>query len=196
MKKVLVAFVIVVVAGICNMSKAQEFLSADASAFRMQARFIGGINLNIAPSVTVNDSSLVPVSINFKGGYKYGSLQVLGSIGIQYANSENFIPLGLELKKYFSSNKWAPFVYGAGGYSIHLKRNINSRYNTADYAQYDPSLFAGVGLGYSVVSTLNEFYFTIGYQYQQLVEIIAIKDGEIRTDLSMHGLALTVGFTF
>ncbi|MEE4117333.1 MAG: hypothetical protein V2I37_14270 [Marinilabiliaceae bacterium] len=196
MKKVFVALVIVVVSGICNMSKAQDFLSADASAFRMQSRFISGIDLYIAPSTTVQNTSLVPTSVNFKAGYKFGTVQALGTLGIQYLNSENFIPLGLELKKYFSTNKWAPFIYGRGGYSIHLKRNINSRYNTADYAQYDPALFAGVGVGYSVVSTLNEFYFSLGYYYHQLEEIIAIKDGETRTDLSMNGVALTVGFTF
>lgn len=196
MKKFTLAILLTCAAVFSNQAKAQDFLSADASAFRMQSRFIGGLDFFTAPSTTAQNTNLVPTSVNFKGGYKFGSMQVVGTIGIQYTNGENFIPLGLEVKKYFSTKKWAPFVYGRGGYGIHLKRNINSRYFTSDYAQYDPFLFINGGVGYSLVTTLNEFYISVGYLYHELEEVMALKEGEIRTDYTMNGVSLTVGFTF
>ena len=124
----------------------QDFLVSDASAFRIQSKFVGGIAFSIAPSKTIGDVSLTPTVFSFKAGYKVSTFSVSGLIGIEYLNDENFIPVGLEIRNTFSNSKWAPFVYLQGGYSLHLKRNIHSRYNTANYAQYNPSFFAGAGV--------------------------------------------------
>ena len=174
----------------------QDFLVSDASAFRIQSKFVGGIAFSIAPSNTVEDLSLTPTSFSFKAGYKVNSISVSGLFGIEYLNGENFIPVGMEIRNTFSNKKWAPFAYLQGGYSLHLKRNIHSRYFTANYAQYNPSFFAGAGVGYSFVTSLSEFYFSLGYLYHELESVVVTQTGEERTDLTMNGVSITMGFNF
>ena len=174
----------------------QDFLITDAPAFRLQKRLIESVELCAAPSHTNNDTILKPVTFNIKGGYKFKYTSLSAIIGIEYLNGENFIPLGVEVRQNFSNKKWVPFLYTQAGYSFHLKRNIHSRYYTANYAQYEPSFYVRTGIGCGMATTLSEFYVSLGYLYHQLEEIIVEQTGEIRTNLTMSGLAVTVGFVF
>lgn len=197
MNRFIVICILALVGPALNSLDAQTIYSdSDTPALRLQSRFIAGIELCVAPSYTKNGTNLTPAVINFKAGYKLNSTYMSGLLGIEYLNGENFLPLGIEIKQSFSDKKWAPIAYVQTGYSLHLKRNINSRYNTANYSQYDPSFFARAGFGYSYVSSLSEFYFSLGYLYHQLEEIAVEQEGEIRTDLTMHGVSLTVGIVF
>lgn len=196
MKRILSFVVFVCLISSFARVSAQDFLESNVSAFRLQSRFIGGIDFSVAPSFTRDGSNLTSTRFDFKAGYKVNSTYLSGIFGIEYLNGENFLPLGIEIKQSFTQKTWAPFIYAQTGYSMHLKRNINSRYNTANYAQYDPSFFTKIGIGYSFVSSLSEFSFSIAYHYHQLEEIMVEQTGEIRTDLTMNGLSVTVGFIF
>jgi hypothetical protein len=198
MKRIIVALAVgIFFASYTNISAQEDFLMTDdAPAFRLQSRFIGSVEFCIAPSYTINESVLSPFTFNIKGGYKFRYTSLTGILGIEYLNDENFIPLGIEVRQNFSNNKWVPFAYTQAGYSLHLKRNIHSRYFTANYAQYEPSFYLRAGLGYGMATTLSEFYVSLGYLYHQLEEIVVEQTGEVRTDLTMHGLAVSVGFVF
>lgn len=196
MKKIIVVFAVGMLLSSSMKISAQDFLMTDAPAFRLQSRFIGGVEFSAAPSRTINDSVLRPFTFNIKGGYKFKYTSVSGILGIEYLNGENFIPVGIEVRQNFSNSKWVPFAYTQAGYSLHLKRNIHSRYYTANYAQYEPSFYLRAGVGYGMATTLSEFYLSLGYLYHQLEEIMVEQTGEIRTDLTMHGVALSVGFVF
>jgi hypothetical protein len=198
MKRIIVALTVgIFFASFTNISAQEDFLMTDdAPAFRLQSRFIGSVEFCIAPSYTINESVLSPFTFNIKGGYKFRYTSLTGILGIEYLNDENFIPLGIEVRQNFSNNKWVPFAYTQAGYSLHLKRNIHSRYFTANYAQYEPSFYLRAGLGYGMATTLSEFYVSLGYLYHQLEEIVVEQTGEVRTDLTMHGLAVSVGFVF
>jgi hypothetical protein len=196
MKRPFAVLTVIVLSGFLINLSAQDFLMTEQSAFRLQNRFTGGIELCTAPSGTAADTRLVPTSFKLKAGYRIKSTYIIGLMGIEYMNDENFIPLGIELRQNFTSNPWAPYVYAQTGYSLHLKRNIRSRYYTANYAQYDPSWFINAGVGYSFATTLSEFYISAGFLYHQLEEVMVEQTGEIRTDLTMKGVALTLGFLF
>lgn len=196
MKKLAALFVFILALLVPNNIVAQEFLSLDVPPMRIQSKFVGGIELCVAPSRSITEESLTSTAFNFKAGYKYNSLYITGILGIEYLNNENFIPLGIEVRNTFSKNRWAPYAYIQSGYSLHLKRNIQSRYNTANYPQYEPALFLKAGVGYGLVTSLSEFYFSLGYLYHQLIETVVVQDGEIITDLTMNGATLTVGFNF
>jgi len=198
MKRIIVVLAVgILLASYTNISAQEDFLMTnDGPAFRLQSRFIGSVEFCAAPSRTVSESVLSPFTFNIKGGYKFRYTSVTGILGIEYLNDENFIPLGIEVRQNFSNNKWVPFAYTQAGYSLHLKRNIHSRYFTANYAQYDPSFYLRAGLGYGMATTLSEFFVSVGYLYHQLEEIVVEQTGEVRTDLTMHGLAVSVGFVF
>jgi len=196
MRRISVLFVSVLLAASGLSVSAQDFLTTDVSALRLQSRFAGGIEFCVAPSNAATGSSLTPVTINIKAGYKFKSTYLSGILGIEYLNSENFIPLGIDLRQNFSKRDWAPFAYAQAGYSLHLKRNIHSRSYTANYAQYNPAFFLKVGLGLSYVTSLSEFYFSVGYIYHELEEIVAEQTGDVITDLTMNGFTLTLGFSF
>ncbi len=196
MKRITLIAVCIITAGLFTQISAQDFISSGTPAFRILNRFVGGIELCVSPSRTITEEMLTPTAINFRAGYKMKSTTATASMGVEYMNGENFIPISVELKQNFSQNIWAPYAYARAGYSLHLKRNINSRYYTADYDQYDPAFFFNVGVGYGIVTSLNEFYFSLGYQYHGLEKFEVNQDGEERTDLTMNGVSLTVGFTF
>lgn len=196
MKRIYIVITVLAMVSAAGRISAQDYLVTDVSAFRLQSKFVGGVDFRFAPSRTAENSLLTPGTFNIKAGYSFKHIYIMGNLGIEYMNEENFIPLGVELRYNFSTNDRTLFAYGKGGYSFHLKRNIHSRYFTANYAQYDPSLFLETGIGYAFASTLSEFYLSIGYLYHELVEEIVEQSGEVRTDLSMHGLSLTLGFVF
>ncbi|HKL67484.1 MAG TPA: hypothetical protein VJ877_06290 [Bacteroidales bacterium] len=179
-----------------SFANAQDFEVSELPAFRLRTGFTTGVSFDIAPSRTATDSNLLPFSFAVKAGYRTVNTHILGLLGIEYLNDENFIPLGVEVRQNFSNNTWAPFAYAQAGYSFHLKRNIRSRYNTANYAQYEPSLFIKAGAGYSFATTLSEFYVSVGYLYHQLEKIMVEQTGETRTDLTMNGIDITLGFVF
>jgi hypothetical protein len=196
MKKIYAILSSLLLAGFCLNISAQDFLTTDASALRLQTRFAGGIEFSVSPSRTVSDTSLTPVTINIKAGYKFKSSFLSGILGIEYINGENFIPLGVEYRQIFSSRVWSPFAYAQTGYSLHLKRNIHSRSYTANYAQYSPAYFLKLGVGISYITSLSEFYFSAGYLYHQLEEIVAEQTGDVITDMTMNGFSLSLGFSF
>ncbi len=180
-----------------NLSGQEDFLVSDnIPVLRLQSRFIGGIEFCMSPSYTATGSNLTPTTFLFNAGYKLNSTYMSAIFGVEYLNGENYLPLGIQIKQSFTEKIWAPYIFAQTGYSLHLKRNINSRYFTANYAQYDPSFFAKAGIGYSFVTSMSEFYFSVGYLYHQLEEIVVVQTGEIRTDLTMNGISVTVGFIF
>lgn len=169
------------------------------SILRMQDKVIAGLELNVNPSVTLTDEFLVRSVANFRIGYRLDKHVLTGSLGVEFSEDLMFMPITIDYKYYFNKEKvWAPYVYGQTGYSWHLKGNINSHYNTSKYSQYDAGALASVGFGYSYTTTLNEFYFSLGYSYRKYVEGLpgSQKDGMIKTDRSMKGAALTVGINF
>ncbi len=196
MKKVSAIFIVILLLGAGKLANAQDFLITDAPAFRLRNRFIGSVEFCTAPSHTINDTILTQFTFNVKGGYKFKYTFLSAILGIEYLNGENFIPLGIEVRQNFANKKWVPFVYAQTGYCFHLKRNIHSRYFTANYAQYDPSFYLRTGIGYGMATTLSEFYFSVGYIYHELEEILVEQTGEVRTDLTMNGLAVSIGFVF
>lgn len=174
----------------------QDFLSTDGSAYRLQSGFIGGIDFSTGPSFTAIDTKLMPTVFSLRAGYKFGYTAVSGIMGIEYLNKENFIPLGIEARRNFSGKVWTPFAYVQTGYSFHLKRNIHSRYYTANYAQYKPSFYAKGGVGYSYATNMSEFIISVGFLYHELEEVVAEQAGDRITDLTMNGVVLTIGFVF
>ncbi len=168
------------------------------SILRMQNKVIAGLEVSVNPSITLIDEFLVRTVANFRIGYRLDKHVLTGSLGVEFSESLMFMPITVDYKYYFNKEKvWAPFIYGQVGYSWHLKGNINSRYNTSKYSQYDPGALASVGLGYSYTTTLNEFYFSLGYSYRKYVEAVpGSKDGMIRTDRSMNGVSIKVGINF
>ena len=182
----------------------EKTLATDAvepkySLLRMQNKVIAGLELNVNPSVTLIDEFLIRSVANFRIGYRFNKHVLTGSLGVEFSESLMFMPITIDYKYYFNKEKvWAPYVYGQAGYSWHLKGNINSHYNTSKYSQYDAGALASVGLGYSFTTTLNEFYFALGYSYRKYVEAVpgSQSEGMIRTDRSMNGAAITVGINF
>ena len=170
------------------------------SIIRMQNKVIAGLEVSVNPSVTLIDEFLVRTVANFRIGYRLDKHVLTGSLGVEFSESLMFMPITVDYKYYFNKEKvWAPFVYGQVGYSWHLKGNINSRYNTSKYSQYDPGALASVGLGYSYTTTLNEFYFSLGYSYRKYVEAVpgsSSSEGMVRTDRSMNGVSIKVGINF
>ena len=174
----------------------QDFLGSGGAAYRMQNGFIGGIDFSTGPAFTVIDTKLMPTIFNLKAGYKFGYTSISGVFGIEYLNKENFIPLGIDVRRNFSHKTWTPFVYGQTGYSFHLKRNIHSRFYTANYAQYSPSFYVKGGVGYSYATNMSEVLMSVGFLYHELVEVVAEQAGNKITDLSMKGIVFTFGFIF
>lgn len=108
-----------------------------------------------------------------------------------------FMPLMAEYKRYFSAQRWAPYAYLQTGVSWHLKGNMDSHYQTSNYPTYDTGLLLSAGVGYSVATVLNEFYFSLGYSYRSYVENKYISYDVVQTtDRSMNGINLMVGMTF
>jgi len=180
----------------------EKVLSGDSeepktSILRMQNKVIAGIELSVNPSINLLDEYLTRTVANFRIGYRLNKNVLTGSLGVEFTD-EMFLPVTIDYKYYFSKqNVWAPFVYGQVGYSWHLKGNINSKYNSSKYAQYDPGLLTSVGLGYSYATTLNEFYFSLGYSYRSYVENIPVSQGVTQiTDKSMNGISINVGINF
>lgn len=175
--------------------------AADAeekSLVRLQNKLIAGIEMSLVPSWTADDDNMFRTLANFRIGYRLRSHVLTGSLGVEFTD-EMFMPVTADYKYYFRyEEKWSPFVYGQVGYSWHLKGNINSRYNTSNYKQIDPGAMASIGLGYSVTTMLNEFYFSLGYAYRDYVEVSVVSSNNQKQhlDKSMSGLALTMGFSF
>ncbi len=169
------------------------------SILRLQNKVIAGIEVSINPSVTLKDEFLTRTLANFRIGYRLDKHVLTGSLGVEFTD-EMFMPVTIDYKFYFNKEKvWAPYFYGQAGYSWHLKKNINSRYNTSQYSQYDAGVLASVGFGYSYTTNLNEFYFSLGYSYRNYVEVIppASKNVEgINIDRSMNGLSINIGVNF
>lgn len=174
----------------------QDFIGGDGSAYRMQSGFIGGIDFSTGPSFTAIDTKLMPTIFSFRAGYKFGRTAVAGVMGIEYLNKENFIPVGIDVRRNFSYKIWTPFVYAQTGYSFHLKRNIHSRYYTANYAQYKPSFYVKGGVGYSYATNMSEFVLSVGFLYHELEEVVAEQAGDRITDLAMKGIVFSFGFVF
>ena len=168
------------------------------SILRMQNKVIAGLEVSLNPSNTLTDEFIMRTVANFRIGYRLNQHVLTGSLGVEFTD-EMFMPITIDYKYYFNrEHVWAPYLYGQAGYSWHLKGNINSRYNTSKYAQYDPGVMASVGVGYSYTTTLNEFYFSVGYSYRKYVKAVpGSHDGEmIRTDMSMNGVAINIGINF
>ncbi len=168
------------------------------SILRMQNKVIAGLEVSLNPSNTLTDEFLFRTVANFRIGYRFDKHVLTGSLGVEFTD-EMFMPITVDYKYYFNKEKvWAPYIYGQAGYSWHLKGNINSRYNTSKYAQYDSGPMASVGFGYSYTTTLNEFYFSLGYSYRKYVKAEPTSTpGEMkRTDMSMNGVAIHIGINF
>jgi hypothetical protein len=168
------------------------------SILRMQNKVIAGLEVSVNPSNTLTDEFIMRTVANFRIGYRLDKHVLTGSLGVEFTD-EMFMPLTVDYKYYFQKERvWAPYIYGQAGYSWHLKGNINSRYNTSKYAQYDPGAMASVGLGYSYTTTLNEFYFSLGYSYRKYVKAVPGSQNEemIRTDMSMNGVSINIGINF
>jgi hypothetical protein len=168
------------------------------SILRMQNKVIAGLEVSVNPSITLIDEFLVRTVANFRIGYRLDKHVLTGSLGVEFSETLMFMPITVDYKYYFNKEKvWVPFVYGQAGYSWHLKGNINSRYNTSKYSQYDPGALASVGFGYSYATTLNEFYFSLGYSYRNYVEAVpGSQNVMIRTDRSMKGISIKTGINF
>ncbi len=170
----------------------------EKSLVRLQNKLIAGIEMSLVPSWTADDDNMFRTLANFRIGYRLRSHVITGSLGVEFTD-EMFMPVTVDYKYYFRyEEKWSPFVYGQVGYSWHLKGNINSRYNTSNYKQIDPGTMASIGLGYSVTTMLNEFYFSLGFAYRDYVEVSVVSSNNQKQhlDKSMSGLALTMGFSF
>lgn len=176
----------------------------ETSMVRMQNKVIAGIEMSLNPAHTANpaiDSDgnfMFRTLANFRVGYRVKQHVITGSLGVEFTE-EMFMPITADYKYYFKyDQKWSPYVYGQVGYSWHLKGNINSGYSSSNYVQIDPGALASVGLGYSVTTTLNEFYFSLGYAYRDYVEVrVVSSSGRTEdTDRTNNGVAFTVGFNF
>lgn len=168
------------------------------SILRMQNKVIAGLEVSVNPSNTLTDEFIMRTVANFRIGYRLDKHVLTGSLGVEFTD-EMFMPITIDYKYYFhKEHVWTPYLYGQAGYSWHLKGNINSRYNTSKYAQYDPGAMASIGAGYSYTTKLNEFYFSLGYSYRKYVKAEpGSKEGEmIRTDMSMKGVSINVGINF
>lgn len=176
----------------------------EASIVRLQNKVIAGIEMSLNPAHTANpaiDSDgnfMFRTLANFRIGYRVKQHVITGSLGVEFTD-EMFMPITADYKYYFKyDQKWSPYVYGQVGYSWHLKGNINSGYSSSNYVQIDPGALASVGLGYSVTTTLNEFYFSVGYAYRDYVEVRVVSSSGRTEDLDRtnNGVAFTVGFNF
>jgi len=169
------------------------------SILRMQNKVIAGLEVSLNPSTTLTNEFIMRTLTNFRIGYRLNKHVLTGSLGVEFTK-EMFLPLTIDYKYYFNKDRiWSPFVYGQIGYSWQLKQNINSRYNTSKYAQYDSGVLTSVGLGYSFASTVNEYYFSIGYSYRKYVKAMPGEnkgDEMIRTDMSMNGISINIGINF
>ncbi len=170
----------------------------EKSMVRLQNKFLAGIETSFNPAWTADDEMMYRTLANFRIGYRFKQHVLTGGLGVEFTD-EMFIPLTLDYKYYFDyTEKWSPFVYGQVGYSWHLKGNINSRYNTSHYKQIDPGALASIGIGYSVTTNLNEFYFAVGYCYRDYVEVTVVSSSGAKQhlDKTNNGMAFTVGFNF
>lgn len=172
--------------------------SVELSLVRLQNKVIAGIETSVNPGWTADNGFMMRTLANFRIGYRLKQHVLSGSLGVEFTD-EMFMPITVDYKYYFNyKNTWSPYFYGQAGYSWHLKGNINSRYSTSNYKQIDPGALASVGFGYSFTTSLNEFYFALGYSYRDYVEVrvISSNGAEEHLDKSMNGLAFTVGFNF
>lgn len=169
-----------------------------ASMIRMQNKVIAGIETSLNPAFTADDDFMFRTLANFRIGYRLRQHVLTGSLGVEFTD-EMFMPVTLDYKYYFKyDKKWSPYAYGQAGYSWHLKGNINSGYSSSNYVQIDPGALASVGVGYSVTTTLNEFYFSVGYAYRDYVEVRVVSSSgrEEHLDKTNNGLSFTFGFNF
>lgn len=172
--------------------------SDEASIIRLQNKVIAGIETSLNPSKAANGESIFRTMANFRIGYRLKQHVITGGFGVEFTD-EMFMPVTADYKYYFKyDQKWSPYLYGQVGYSWHLKGNINSYYSTSNYKQVDPGALASVGFGYSVTTSLNEFYFSLGYAYRDYVEVRVVSSSGAKEhlDKSMNGLAFTLGFNF
>ncbi len=167
------------------------------SMVRMQNKVIAGIETSLNPSVTADDDSMFRTLASFRIGYRLKQHVLTGSLGVEFTDVM-FMPITIDYKYYFKyDQKWSPYVYGQAGYSWHLKGNINSSYVSSNYKQIDPGALASIGFGYSVTTSLNEFYFSLGYAYRNYVEVTPAPNKKTNSlDKTNKGLALTLGFNF
>lgn len=172
--------------------------ASEKSIIRLQNRIIAGIETSVIPSITADDDFMTRTLVNFRIGYRLKQNVISGSLGVEFTD-EMFMPITVDYKYYVKYTEvWSPYIYGQAGYSWHLKGNINSRYSTSNYLQVDPGVLASIGFGYSVTTSLNEFYFSLGYAFRDYVEVrvVSSNGAEEHLDRSMNGAAFTVGFNF
>jgi hypothetical protein len=169
---------------------------ADPSWLRQQSRVFVGIDMSIIPSINLIDEYLTRSMVMFKIGYRTKFNVFSSAIGVEFTD-EMFMPIMAEYKRYFSTEKWAPYAYAGAGLSWHLKGNMGTHYHTSNYPEYARGLIASAGVGYSVTTLMNEFYFSVGYAYRKYVESVYVDWNDIQvTDKSMSGVNITVGLTF
>jgi hypothetical protein len=179
-------------------SKGVDGTDPKNSIIRLQNKVIAGIETSVNPGWTADDDFMIRTLANFRIGYRFKQHVLTGSLGVEFTE-EMFMPITIDYKYYLKyQNVWSPYFYGQAGYSWHLKGNINSRYNSSNYVQIDPGALASVGFGYSVTTSLNEFYFALGYSFRDYVEVTVISSNGAKQhlDKSMNGLAFSVGFNF
>jgi hypothetical protein len=179
-------------------SKGVDGTDPKNSIIRLQNKVIAGIETSVNPGWTADDDFMIRTLANFRIGYRFKQHVLTGSLGVEFTE-EMFMPITIDYKYYLKyQNVWSPYFYGQAGYSWHLKGNINSRYSTSNYKQIDPGALASVGFGYSVTTSLNEFYFALGYSFRDYVEVTVISSNGAKQhlDKSMNGLAFSVGFNF
>ncbi|MBE0675813.1 MAG: hypothetical protein IH591_14230 [Bacteroidales bacterium] len=173
-----------------------EYSFTDPSWLRQQSRAFVGIDMSIIPSINLLDEYMTRSHVLFKIGYRTSVNVFSGAIGVEFTD-EMFMPIMAEYKRYFSTEKWAPYAYAGAGFSWHLRGNMESHYSTSNYPEYDRGLIASAGVGYSVTTIMNEFYFSLGYAYRKYVESEYISWNEKEeTDKSMSGVSITIGLTF
>jgi len=171
--------------------------AGELSMIRMQNKVIAGIELSLNPSWT-NGDFISHTLASFRIGYRLKQNVLTGSLGVEFAVEEMFMPFTIDYKYYLKyKDVWSPYVYAQTGYSWHLKRNINSRSYTSNYSQYDPGALASIGFGYSYTTNLNEFYFSLGYSYRSLVEVKPTNNNQFESiDKTMNGIAFNIGINF
>jgi hypothetical protein len=142
------------------------------------------ILMNQAIPLKKIESTASPVemaaNVNFYGGSKNSGgftfitsyrfpfrLSVGGGLGIEWFDHQQ-IPFIADIKYCFLKERWSPYIYAQGGYSVPL-----SQEGEDEWTEIHGGALAGAGAGMRFnFSRRNALFFSLGYRYQKTETIL------------------------
>ncbi len=156
-----------------------------------------------------NNENKAPFSFMMINGYGITDQFAVGlGIGSEFMN-ESYLPLVIDARFYLRKQKFSPFIFMQGGYSVALDKETNDYhffYSYLSSSSYWPGnytlkpkggLIINPGLG--IKAMLNNNFglaFSIGYRYQRLNYDNMNADYDKALEINMNRLEIKAGIFF